>query len=126
MTLVERLEAIESLLTAAPPAVSVDTLIERVRLGGEAKVELARTLRPWGVHKSSPGSPDRFHRYSAGTGESAALYVPEGAGETRYILLVGTYAHPSIRTKIDCDPADTERVKQLADVILAIAGHRLE
>ena len=126
MTLEERLSSVEALLTAAPAAVSVDTLIERVRLGKEAQVELARTLRPWDVHKSGIGSPDRFYRNSAGTGESAALYVPEGTSETCYLLVVGTYGNPSIRAKIDCDPADTERVRQLADVILTIAGHRLE
>jgi hypothetical protein len=125
-TLEDRLTALETLVTAAPPALSVDTLRERVKLGDAAKVELSRTLLPWKAEHSE-GRPPRFFRRSADGRNDYRVYVPEGIiGETRYHIGADPYAKPQIQLRIECDPADTARVMQLADLVFAIAGFRLE
>ena len=125
-TLEDRLTTLEALVTAAPPALSVATLQERVKLGDAAKAELSRTLLPWQTH-SVTGSPPRFYRTSADRRNSYTVFVPAGIiGETRYHLGSERSASPQIELRIECDPADTARVMQLADLVLAIAGFRLE
>lgn len=60
LTFDQRLTAIEHRLTAAPEAVSVKTLLERLRLGQEAETTLLRTLSPWQLIN------DTYYRNSMG------------------------------------------------------------
>lgn len=123
MSIETRLAAIEALITAAPPAVSVETLLERVRLGEAATKELTRALSPW-KEEQSQSQPTRFHRQSVNGRNHYVVHVPHG--ETVYHISSDSYANPKIATRIDCDPADSARVMELADMIFAIAGFRLE
>ena len=125
-TLEDRLTALETLVTAAPPALSVDTLRERVKLGDAAKAELSRTLLPWQTQNVT-NSPPRFYRTSADGSNSYTVFVPAGIiGETRYHIDADPYTKPQIQLRIECDPADTDRVMRLADLVFAVAGFRLE
>ena len=125
-TLEDRLDAIEALVVAAPPALSVNALWERVKLGNAANAELTRTLLPWETQRSE-GRPPRFIRRSAAGRNDYTVHVPEGTiGETRYHIGADSYAQPKIQLRIECDPADTTRVMRLADLVFAIAGFRLE
>lgn len=125
MDIEQRLSALEALNKAAPAAVSVDTLLERVKLGKEATAELSRTLKSWSRHEESDGRPPRFFRYCH-RDSGASLYVPQGIrGETRYHLTCEADGQ-KLAIRIECDPTDTARVLQLADVALAIGGFRLE
>ena len=125
LTIEERLVALESRLTAAPPTLSVAALMQRVQLGTEAAAELHKTLLTWGAAEADQNWP-RFRRKSGCGRYDAILFVAHGGGAKHYSIICDHYAPNKVACVIAVDPSDVEEVQRRADLILRIADYRLE
>ena len=114
-TLEDRLTALETLVTAAPPALSVDTLRERVKLGDAAKAELSRTLSPWAAKES---------------GEYATLYREAMSGTTEVSLnrfgVLTVRRQFGLELRWEVGTQDRSEMIRRADLLLVVAEYRLE
>ena len=110
----DRLTALESLVTAAPPAVSVATLLERVRLGEVAKAALERTLSPW-----DRSTTNILRRHSLAGRTSVELTA-------RPYMLTVRYHMSALDSRWPLGTDETEEAERRSDLLLAMAGFRLE
>ena len=114
-TLEDRLTTLEALVTAAPPALSVATLQERVKLGDAAKAELSRTLSPWAAKES---------------GEYATLYREAMSGTTEVSLnrfgVLTVRRQFGLELRWEVGTQDRSEMIRRADLLLVVAEYRLE
>ena len=114
-TLESRLTALEALTTAAPEALSVATLQERVKLGDVAKTSLERTLRPWTAKEG--GEYPTLHRDAVAGATTVSL-------DRFGTLTVRRQFGLELRWEVGTE--DRSEMIRRADLLLTMAQFRLE